>query len=434
MKKIYIETLGCSKNQIDSEKISYILENSNYQITSISEEADIIIVNTCSFIQKAKEEAIEIILQLAELKKTGCEKLIVAGCLAQQYSKNLLDEIKEIDAVFGIGDISRILEAVEGKHKIIIPDYNKEKLIKRKIIGFPGSAYLRISDGCSNYCSYCSIPNIRGNLRSRELENIIEELNFLKSQKIREIIIIAQDTTNYGIDLYKKRMIGELVSLVDDNIENDCWLRVLYMHPDHINDELMKSLKHARHFIPYFDIPFQSGSDRILGLMGRKGTASSYLDLVKNIKADFNDAVLRSTFITGFPSETDVDHKMTIDFIEKAEIEWVGGFTYSKEENTEASKMKKHVKQKVKDIRLENILDISEKITEKRLTRFVGKKEKILIEEKVDNEDELFIGRFWGQSPEIDGLTVVDCEKAELGEFSEVEIKRINGKDLYGIG
>jgi ribosomal protein S12 methylthiotransferase len=414
--------------------MSYLLEESNFRITDDCETADIIIINTCSFIKKAKEEAIELILELAEYKKKNCKKLIVAGCLAQQYSKQLLEEMKEIDVVFGIGDISEILKAVAGTEKIIIPDLKEDKLIKRKIIGYPGSAYLRISDGCSNRCSYCTIPNIRGDLRSRNIESIVEELKFLKSEKIREIILISQDTTNYGIDLYKKRMLPELISIIDDAINWDCWLRILYMHPDHIENELLEALKNAKHFVPYFDIPFQSGSERILGLMGRKGSKQVYLGLVRKIRSIFPDAVFRSTFITGFPSESDEDFNETLDFISKAGIEWTGGFTYSKEENTAAAGMEDQIREKVKQARLDKLLDFSESVSEKRLARFAGRKEKILIEEKVDNEEELYLGRSWTQAPEIDGLTVVDIDGAKTGEFAEVEIKRINGKDLYAIG
>jgi ribosomal protein S12 methylthiotransferase len=434
MKKIYIETLGCSKNQIDSEKMSYLLSQSGFEITGNSEDANIIIVNTCSFIQKAKEEAIETILEMSQLKKKGnCEKVIVSGCLAQQYSGDLVSELPEIDGVFGVGDVSQILEVINGSKKVLIPEPGKDVLTKRKIIGYPGTAYLRISDGCSNYCSYCTIPLIRGSIRSREIETIIEELKFLKTQNIKEVIIIAQDTSNYGIDIYKKRMLSDLLKEIDANLANDDWLRVLYLHPDHIDNSFIESLTKLKHFIPYFDIPFQSGNERILNMMGRKGNSKKYLELINTLKSNFSDIILRSTFITGFPGETDAEFKDTLEFLEKSQIDWVGGFTYSREEGTTASKLQDQVKQMIKDKRLNKLLDLSEQITENRMKRFVGTTQKILIEEKIENE-ELFLGRFWGQAPDVDGLTVIDCNTAKEGCFSKAEIKRVNGKDLFGMG
>lgn len=271
MKKVYIETLGCSKNQVDSEKMAYLISETGYATTDIPEEADYIIVNTCGFIEKAKQEAIDVILELSLLKEKGnCKKLIVAGCLAQRYPDILSKELKDADLIFGIGDISKIIEAVESDERIIIPGFTEDKLIKRKIIGYPGSAYLRISDGCSNRCSYCAIPIIRGDLRSRRIEDILEEVDFLINKNVKEIIVIAQDTSNYGLDLYNKKALIDLTKKIDRKMSSDMQLRILYMHPDHIDDNIISGLKDLEHFIPYFDIPFQSGSDKILKKMGKK--------------------------------------------------------------------------------------------------------------------------------------------------------------------
>ncbi len=431
MKKIFIETLGCSKNQVDSEKILFLLIKNGYQITKTSKDADIIIINTCCFIREAKEEAIEIILELANYKKNGkCKKIIVAGCLAQYYSKNLIKEIPEIDLVFGIGDISLIIDAINKKEKVVMPNYSKDELTERSLISYPGSAYLKISEGCSNYCSYCIIPHVRGPLRSRDIYDIIEELNFLKTNKIKEIIIISQDTAKYGTDLYKRSMLGELINQIDIVLEKNDWLRLLYLHPDHLDKSLLLKLRESKKLIPYFDIPFQSGSNKILKLMNRKNTKEYYLNLIKDIRSIFGNPVIRSTFITGFPGETEDDFKETLDFVEKAQFDWVGGFIYSRENNTIAGKLKGQIKDSIKSERLDRLLKITEEITFSGIKRFVGTKQKVLIEEKVENEN-LFIGRFWAQAPEVDGLTVVESSKAIPGEFLEVEIKKMNGFDFY---
>ena len=433
MEKIYIETLGCSKNQIDSEKISYLLQENGYELTDEATSASYIIVNTCGFIQKAKEEAIEVILEFSKLKKDGCcKKLIVAGCLAQKYTKILIDEIPEVDLVFGIGDLSQIVNAIKSEEKVVIPEIGKDNLIKRNIIGFPGSAYLRVSDGCSNFCSYCAIPLIRGSIRSREIRDILKELEFLKTKNLKELILIAQDTSNYGIDIYNEKQLYKLIIEIDKSMDENQWLRVLYMHPDHIDDKLLESFAISKHFIPYFDIPFQSGSNRILELMGRNGNTVNYLKLVEKIRNFFPDAVFRSSFIAGFPSEKEEDFQDTLNFIKEAKIDWASGFVYSQEDGTKACDMKDQIKEKVKEKRLNKLLDFTEQITNERLKRFIGTTQKILIEEKV--EDGLYIGRFWGQAPEVDGLTVIDIEEAKEGTFVEAEIKKMTGKDLFAVG
>jgi len=431
LKYIYLETLGCSKNQVDSEKMLYLLKNNGYNITEDPENADIIIVNTCGFIKSAKQEAIETILHFAQYKIIGkCKKLIVAGCLAQYYPKPIKEEIPEIDVVFGIGNLSDILNAVKENNKIIIHDFLNEEINGRELTGIKGSAYLKISDGCSNFCSYCLIPKIRGNLRSRKMDNILNEVEFLKSKNINEINIIAQDTANYGIDIYNKRMLSELIFEIDKVIKHDCWIRVLYMHPDHIDKSMLINLAKSKTFLPYFDLPFQSGSNKILKLMNRKCNHENYLELLKIIKDIFKNPIFRSTFIAGFPAESDEDFNETVDFLKKAQLDWVGGFTYSKEENTEAATMKGQIRNSIKKKRLKELLDISDIITGKRLQRFIGSREKIFIEEKIEGEN-LYFGRFWGQAPEVDGITLVNTENAQIGSFINAEIIKLNNKDFF---
>jgi ribosomal protein S12 methylthiotransferase len=247
---------------------------------------------------------------------------------------------------------------------------------------------------------------------------------------MKELIIVAQDTCNYGRDIEDGNKLGELIETISGNINDSAWIRVLYMHPDHISMDLISRLKGIKNFIPYFDIPFQSGSDRILKLMNRSGSKKFYLDLVQNIRKHFDDIILRSTFITGFPGETEKDFAETLDFVDKLQAEWIGAFTYSREENTASGTMKGQVSESVKKKRLNELLNKAEQISALRLKRFIGRKEKILIEEKVEQEN-LYIGRFWGQAPEVDGLTVVSSGKANPGEFLEAEIKKLNDKDFY---
>ncbi len=431
MQTYYLETLGCSKNQVDSEKMSGLLTSKGYIKTDDLKCADIIIINTCSFIKSAKEEAVDTIFNLNANKKDNA-KLFVTGCFVQQHHEAILEEIPEIDGVMGVGDITKIIDLIEGKQKVMTPDFSDDTLVNRVIENFPGWAYLKISDGCSNCCTYCTIPIIRGKLRSRKIEDIIEEVKFLNTKQIKELILISQDTANYGIDLYGKQTLPKLIKSISDNINEDCVIRVLYMHPDHIDLNLLRELKSLDKFLPYFDIPFQSGADSIIKMMGRKNTSSDNLELISNIRSLFEKSSIRSTFIAGFPGETEKDHFETLDFIKKASLDWVGGFTYSREEGTAAYNFKNRIPAKLMKKRLNSILDAAEDISIKQLSRLVGTEQKVLIEEQVQNET-LYIGRLWNQAPEVDGLTVVEGEDLTPGIFCSVIIKKLNGKDYFAV-
>ncbi|HBD95616.1 MAG TPA: 30S ribosomal protein S12 methylthiotransferase RimO [Spirochaetia bacterium] len=436
IKKVYIESLGCSKNQVDSEKMAALFEEKGFSLTDQPEDADYIIVNTCGFIDSAKKEAVDVVFEMAEYKKTGkCTKLVLAGCFAQRYTEAAEKEFlpDEVDLIFGTGDISQIVDAIQQNERVVKPEIVKERLISRKIKGFPGSAYLRISDGCSNNCSYCAIPLIRGPLRSRPIDDIIIELELiLKNNDIKEINIISQDTTNYGSDLTGKSNLIELLTRIDSVLDGNQWIRVLYMHPDHITEEILDGLLHIKHFIPYFDIPFQSGSEIILKKMGRVGSSKKYLDLLFSIRKRFDQAVIRSTFITGFPQESDLDHTETLNFIKQARIDWVGAFAYSDEDGTKAFEIEKKIPKIKASKRLDEIMSLSESISQESLKRFIGITTDLLVEESVD--ENLFLTRFWGQAPEVDGLTVLDSFTAKPGQFSHAVIKKINGKDFFASG
>ena len=377
-KTIYIETLGCSKNQVDSEKMLALLEDEGYKIVETPEIAQIIIVNTCGFIAPAREEAIETILSLSKYKEEGqCKLLVVAGCLAERYGEELEKEFTqdEVDLIFGVRDISQIIQAIKNNKRLYKPTDYADNLVKRKLTTFPGTAYLRISDGCSNNCAYCAIPIIRGSLRSRPIEDILEELQLLmQTNNIREIIIISQDTSNYGIDLYGRQALTELLEKISAILPEKVWLRVLYMHPDHITNTMLQELSKNKHFIPYFDIPFQSGSSSILKAMGRRGDKETYLALLEQIRSLFPDAIFRSTFIVGFPGETEEDFQETIDFIKKASIHWVGAFAYSDEEDTKAWSYEHKISEEDANERLSQLKEIADEISVNLLKKLLGSK------------------------------------------------------------
>jgi len=428
MYRVYIETLGCSKNQIDSEKLLSILEDNDYEPINNPEEAEIIIVNTCGFINEAKEEAINLILEFSEYKKScNCKILVAAGCLVQRYYNKIKNDFPEVDLFFGIFDLTKIVDAIKSGKRIYIPTNVEDTYFKRHLTGYPGTAYLKISDGCNNRCSYCAIPFIRGGLKSRPINSIIKEIDFLKTKNVKEYILVAQDTTSYGLDININLI--NLLESTDPILPNESWLRIIYMHPDNLTDKIIEALKKSSHFIPYFDIPIQSGSDNILKLMGRKNNSSYYLSLIDKIKKEFNNPVIRSTFITGFPNETEKDFADTLNFIEKARIDWVGGFTYSKEDGTKSTQFQDNISQKIKSKRLETLLDLSESINRELMKRFLNTNQKVLIEEKVG---EFYIGRFYGQTPEVDGATVFNGGNTPLGDFTNINIKKINDKDLFG--
>jgi ribosomal protein S12 methylthiotransferase len=291
---------------------------------------------------------------------------------------------------------------------------------------------LRISDGCSNHCTYCAIPIIRGELHSRKIETILDELDLLLANgDIKELNVISQDTTNYGMDIYGERKLADLLEAIDNKLPDGTRMRLLYMHPDHITDELLDRMTKLRHFVPYFDLPFQSASKNVLQRMGRKGDTATYLKLLERIRQRFADAVIRSTFIVGFPGETAEDAAEALEFIKQAKMEWVGAFAYSPEEDTPAYEYPDRVKKGVAKKRLDKLMDISEETALPRLERFVGENVDVLIEERID--EDLCIGRFWGQAPDVDGLTVVETSVAQPGDMINVEILRLNGKDFYAI-
>ncbi len=438
MKKIYIESLGCAKNQVDSEiLLSYALEN-GYTRTEEVGEADVIVVNTCGFIQSAKEESINTFFGLKE-KNPGA-KIILAGCLAQRYGKEM--ELEEADAIFGNHDLSlfpSLLKSIEEeKREVVVPEYpdpDRERDDRKELLSFPRSAYLKISEGCNHCCSYCAIPIIRGPLRSRPFEAVVKEAKRLIESGVYEINVVAQDLGAYGLDLYGKSRFVELMDTLS-SLDGDFVLRMLYIHPDTFPLDLIDLVKERKKILPYFDIPVQHADRAVLKSMKRTGSGDEYAALFNKIREKNPDAVIRTTLMLGYPGEDRKAFEELLDFIEKAQPDWMGSFLYSREEDTPAYKMrnqKDHDRAQREAKKWQKELEEKQSaITEKRLERFVGREYDALVEEIIEGE-ELAIGRIYSQAPDVDGLTVIMGRGLKSGDKVRVGIRSVRGLDLEGI-
>lgn len=437
MRKIYIESLGCAKNQVDSEVLLTYAEENGFERTIEASDADVIVVNTCGFIESAKTESINTFFSLKEINPKA--KIVLAGCLAQRYGKEM--ELDEADAIFGNHDLSKfpeVLSSLDKRHQVLVPEYpdpDRERDDRAELMGFPRSAFLKISEGCNHRCSYCAIPIIRGPLRSRPFEKIIEEAKRLINNNVYEINIIAQDLGAYGLDLYGKSRFVELMDSLS-SLDGDFVLRMLYIHPDTFPEALIDLVAEREKILPYFDIPFQHASHRILLSMRRTGSVEIYADLVKRIRDKCPDVVVRSTLMLGFPGEEREDFEELLRFVKLAKLDWMGSFTYSREEDTPAFDMRgvrEHNKAHKRALEWQKELEeVQSAITEKQLERFVGNTYKALIEEKIEGED-LAIGRIYSEAPEVDGLTVVMGRDMKPGDVVSVGIRAVRGVDLEGV-
>lgn len=436
-RSVYIVTLGCSKNELDSELMLSILDQNNYIIAKELEEANIIIINTCGFIESAKEESIETIWEMTEYKEKGqCEYLLLAGCLAQRYSKELMDEIEDIDAIIGTGNIKNINETIKeldhNKNKIIkvdnIDDFYPENV---KRINFNASAYVRISEGCNNHCTYCIIPKLRGKHRSRKMEDIINEVELLSKNGVKEIVLIAQNTSDYGIDLYGEYSLYKLLDKLND-IDGIQWIRILYLYPDNFSDKLIKSIKNNDKIVKYVDIPLQHISNNILKKMNRKTTKSDIIDLIDNLRREIPNIVIRTTFIVGFPGETENDFNDLYTFIREAKFDRLGVFTYSQEEDTPAYNMTNQIDENIKEERRDKIMELQKCISEDIMMSKVGNIYDVLIEEY--SGDNIYVGRSYMDSPEIDGVVYVNTKNTiDIDEFVKVKVSEYLEYDLIGV-
>lgn len=435
--KIALESLGCSKNLVDAEIMLGMLNKDGHQLVGDCQDADVVIVNTCGFIEDAKQESIDSIVRYAELKNEGIIKyLLVSGCLAQRYTEELLESIPEIDAIVGTGSYDKITEVVdnlpEDKEKVIRMDdinFSFDETLPRYVSTPPYLAYLKIGEGCDNNCTYCIIPKLRGKYRSRDIEELIKEAKTLKENGVKELVVIAQDTTVYGRDLYGKPALAELLERLA-KLEFD-WIRVLYSYPEGISEEIVDIVAKYDNICSYFDIPMQHASNRILKLMNRKTSREELKSKVEMIRSKISDAVIRTTFIVGFPGETDEDFEELMEFVEEMQLDRMGAFKYSREEGTPADLLPNHVDEDTKKERLERLMMLQQGISEERNQENLGKTLKVLIEDRVD--ETLFIGRSQKNAEDIDSVVYVETSKdLQIGEMVDVIVEIAYEYDLKG--
>lgn len=437
--KLALISLGCSKNLVDSEHYLGILSNrKQMKLTSDVADADIVIVNTCGFIGDAKKESIETILEVGELKQTGkLKKLIVAGCLAQKYSEEILNEMPEVDAVIGTGDIDKIESLVDEilKDKKVVETSNINFLAnaqtERIRTTAAHTAYLKISEGCNRHCTYCIIPQMRGRLRSRTIEDIVEEAKNMVASGVREINLLAQETTEYGIDIYGDKKLAALMRELC-KIEGLKWIRAYYMHPEYITDELIQTIKEEEKICKYFDVPIQHVSDNILQNMARAKSGKQVKDVLARIRTAIPDATIRTTLIVGFPGETEENFQELRDFVEEFKFDYAGVFKYSREEDTVAYKLPNQVDEEVKERRYADLVNLQSEIAEKKNRKLLGSIVDVMIDGVSTESEYLLEGRTRGQALEIDGKVLTTDGTARPGEIVKVKIEQNFEYDFIG--
>ena len=437
-KKILFISLGCDKNLVDSEVMLGILADRGFEMTDTEDDADIIIINTCCFINDAKEESINTILEMAEYKKTGpCKALIVTGCLAQRYKQEIVDEIPEVDAVIGTSKYDEIFDAVDqalkGSHFLDVDDLDRLPSVPGKRILTTGGhyAHLKIAEGCDKHCTYCIIPKIRGNYRSVPMEQLLAEAASLAEQGVKELILVAQETTLYGMDLYGKKSLHILLQELA-KIKGIRWIRILYCYPEEIYPELIETIRDEKKICHYLDMPIQHASDAILKRMGRRTTKAQLKETVSLLRKEIPDIVLRTTLIAGFPGETQEQHEELMEFVDEMEFERLGVFAYSPEENTPAASMPDQIPEEVKEERRDAILELQQEIAFDKAADMVGRTLYAMIEGKVSDEP-AYVARTYADSPDIDGYVFVNTgEMLMSGDFVKVKITGSAEYDLIG--
>lgn len=436
--KILFVSLGCDKNLVDTEVMLGMLAESGYSFTDDETEAEAVVVNTCCFINDAKEESINTILEMAELKKSGQLKaLIVTGCLAQRYQEEIQKEIEEVDAIIGTSAIEAIVDTLDkvlaGKGENHVESLDKPPLGGKKRVVTTGGyyAYLKIAEGCNKHCTYCIIPKIRGNYRSVPMEELLLEAKQLADGGVKELILVAQETTLYGMDIYGEKRLSQLLTELC-KIEGLSWIRLLYCYPEEITDELVDVIANEPKICHYLDIPIQSGSNRILKRMGRRTDTAQIRELVEKLREKIPDICIRTTFIAGFPGESAKDHENTMVFINEMEFDRLGAFAYSPEEGTPAADMAEQVAEEEKIRRQEEIMELQQEIAFEAAENMTGKVLVAMIEGKIA-EDDIYVARTYKDAPGVDGYLFVETERSFMsGDFVKVKITGSNEYDLIG--
>ncbi len=436
--KILFISLGCDKNLVDTEVMLGLLASRGYEMTDDENQADVIVINTCCFIHDAKEESIQNILEMAEYKKQGkIRALIVTGCLAQRYRQEIIDEIPEVDEVLGTTAYDKILDAVDaalkGRHEVILSELDALPLPETKRLVTTGGhfAYLKIAEGCDKHCTYCIIPKIRGNFRSVPMERLLKEAQDLADQGVKELILVAQETTLYGKDLYGDKSLHIL-------LKNLCktagirWIRILYCYPEEITDELIQVIKEEPKICHYLDLPIQHANDTILGRMGRRTSKQELVDIIGKLRKEIPDICLRTTLITGFPGETKEQHEELMQFVDEMEFDRLGVFTYSPEENTPAAEMPDQIDEEVKLDRQADLMELQQEIAFENAEDMVGREVLVMIEGKVAGEN-AYVGRTYRDAPNVDGLIFINTDRELLsGDFARVKVTGALDYDLIG--
>lgn len=430
-------TLGCPKNQVDSEVMSGHV-GEKYQIVKEPERADVIIVNTCTFIESAKAESIDTIFEMAQYKEDGlCKTLVATGCLAQRYGDELLKEIPELDGVLGTGNISEILDAIDDAEKFKVrrineesPEFLYDETMPRNRLTPRHYAYVKVAEGCDNYCTYCVIPHVRGHFRSRKEESILQEVKKMAEEGVKEILLIAQDTTRYGLDIYGEYRLPSLIKQIA-NLAGIEWIRLMYCYPERFTDELIQVIKETPKVCRYVDLPLQHAHDKVLQEMNRQGSIKEAENLILKLRKEIPEIRIRTTMITGFPGETEEEFQAVVAFIKKVQFDRLGAFAYSQEESTPAAKREDQIPLEVRENRRDELMRVQQDIAYELQKKWLNKQIKVLIEEKLP--DGRWVGRSEGDAPEVDGLVYVKSQRTlRVGEFERVKILEVDSYDLMG--
>ena len=431
-------SLGCDKNLVDTEVMLGMLAKHGYQMVDDEASADIIVINTCCFIHDAKEESINTILEMAEWKKSGKLKaLVVTGCLAERYRQEIMDEIPEVDAVLGTTSYDKILEAIaaalHGEHKLIVNDVNALPLVDEKRIVTTGGhyAYMKIAEGCDKHCTYCIIPKIRGNYRSVPMERLVKEAEYLAEQGVKELILVAQETTVYGKDIYGEKSLPKLLQALC-KVSGLRWIRILYCYPEEITEELIQVMKEEPKICHYIDLPIQHASDAILKRMGRRTSKAQLIETVERLREEIPDICIRTTLITGFPGETEEQHEEVMDFVDQMEFDRLGVFTYSPEEDTPAAEFEHQIPEEIKEDRQAELMELQQDIAFELAENMIGQTVLVMIEGKVADEN-AYVGRTYKDAPNVDGLIfIMTDEELVSGDFAMVKVTGAQEYDLIG--